>query len=147
MLLGTQLKKVEEVGNIDTSLIDLKDRLSSFLVTPEVPYQIEEYLLFTEKGNLLGYTYLEGQKDLKNMMATFKVGENVPLETQEEMVNESVGYALNNLDMFDLNFLHGGNIDPFLKAATDHDLDISIDHDMIVFSKDYEMELESKKQY
>ena len=147
MLLGTKLKKVEEVGNIDASLIDLKDKLSSFLVTPETSYQVEEYLLFTEKGNLLGYTYLEGQKDLKNMMATFKVGNNVPLETQEEMVSESVHYALDTLDMVDLNFLHGGSVDPFLKAATDHDLDISVDHDMIVFSKDYEMELESKKQY
>ncbi len=111
------------------------------------PMTIADYLLFQKEGQIVAYTFLEGAKDLKNMCATYTIDPNEPLETETEVIEQSVRYSFDVLDMYDVNFLVNNRKEAFINAGVNQDLDILMDNDMIVYMKNNQLELEHNKQY
>ena len=145
--IASHLSTTDHLNLKNTPFKELEKSLDHFLTSPSLPYQVEEYLLFLRKGNLVGYSYLEGEKDLKNMRGLYEVDATVSMEEETEVVEKSTLYALHDLAMVDFSFNLNGKMEPFLRAAANQNFDFLVDNDMIVYSKELPFEKEDNKQY
>ena len=124
--------------------------LSQKKVTPTFFYQtplseemIQEYLLFENETGIVGVTYLEGMKDTKNCSIELLTGNE---ENQEEIIEESTNYAINDLGMLDVNWLNIASYEDFYQIAKRNHYEISPpDPEIVVLSASIQKELEQRK--
>lgn len=129
----------------------LKSQLESLRYVPFDPFSkqnqiegsIQEYILFEQNEKIIGITYIEGMKDTKNCSLFLVTGQS---EHLIEIIEESTNYAINDLEMLDVNWLTTNSYDIFLEIAKKNNYEISPpDPDIVVLSRSIQKELEQRK--